>query len=67
MSITIERLPERLHDRVIKEWRAGNKAYVLQTLKKHKVITCSSCANWSTISQWIEYAIEQKIWNEKAL
>lgn len=62
MDWALNRLPKRLHHKVITKYYEGDYNYLRLTLQVHKIIPCMNCVNRKTVNQWIKYAINEGIW-----
>lgn len=59
MYIDWDKLPGRLHCKILEHHNSNNKNMVIAILKYHKcILGCESCTK-SDLAEWVHYGIEQ--------
>lgn len=61
MTFDISKLPKRMHARVLELHAQGNQTEIKKIFLYHKVIHCDSCANATTLREWLNYWKEMGI------
>lgn len=65
MTFNYKNLHQKDVSQVWRWYRSGMVKETLELLKNRNVISCT-CADWKTVSEWIEYCFDNGLWKLNA-